>query len=230
MATVLEDCLGVTDGESVLIVTDPRKRAIAEALVARARELGCETVLMEMSEREQHGVEPPPQVAAAMLACDVLIAPTSKSISHTEARYAATQKGIRAATMPDVTEDMMRRTMSADYAGIKRRSRVVADLLTAGTEVRVSTGAGTNVSFEIEGREGIADDGDLRRPGAFGNLPAGEGFIAPVEGRTNGRIVFDGSISPIGLLEEPLTVEVRDGFAVEFEGAKATEFRSALEP
>jgi leucyl aminopeptidase (aminopeptidase T) len=211
--TVLVDCLGVTEGENVLVLTDPLRRTIGDDLVAMARELGAEAFLVEMAERENHGTEPPDAVAAAMLACDVFIAPTTKSVSHTEARHAANAKGVRAATMPQITEDMLLRTMSADYEAVRSRSAALADRLTKGRTVHITTEAGTDVTFSIEGREGLSDDGDLRKPGAFGNLPAGEGFIAPVEGKTQGRIVFDGSIWPIELLDEPVIADIKDGYA-----------------
>ena len=228
--TVLVDCLGVTSSETVLVVTDPKRRPIAQRLVDRARALGAETILVDMSERETNGTEPPPAVAAAMLECDVFIAPTTKSVSHTQARKAANERGVRAATMPQITEDMLERTMAADYAQVRRRSAALAQALTAGSEVRITSAQGTDITLSIEGREGIADDGDLRAPGSFGNLPAGESFIAPVEGRTNGVIVFDGSIWPIELLEEPLVVRIEDGYVVDISGWRADEFRKTLEP
>jgi leucyl aminopeptidase (aminopeptidase T) len=227
--TALVDCMEIKRGEDVLVVTDPAKRAIAEALVATARELGAEVVSMEMSERESHGSEPARPVAAAMLECDALIAPTSKSISHTEARRAACDNGARVATMPDITEEMLIRTMSADYKAVKRRSDAIAKLLTDGKEVRITSSQGTDVIFSIEGRSGLSDDGHLAEPGAFGNLPAGEGFIAPVEGMTNGRIVFDGSVWPIGRLEAPLIVDIEDGYAGSFFGPVGQRFRSILD-
>jgi leucyl aminopeptidase (aminopeptidase T) len=227
--TALVDCMAIKRGENVLVVTDPAKRAIAEAIVATARELGAEVVLTEMSERESHGSEPPRAVAAAMLACDALLAPTSKSLSHTEARKAASDNGARVATMPDITEEMLVRTMSADYRAVKQRSDAVAKLLTDGKEVHISSSQGTDVVFSIEGRTGLSDDGHIANPGTFGNLPAGEGFIAPVEGRTNGRLVFDGSVWPIGRLETPLTVEVVDGYATSFSGPAGEQFRSVLD-
>lgn len=230
IASTLDDCLGITAGETVLVVTDPAKRSIAEALVNGARERGAETVVSEMSERETHGTEPPPPIAAAMLECDVVIAPTSKSISHTEARNAATGKGVRIATMPDITEDMLRRTMSADFSEIVRRSAAVAEILTRGNEVHITTDAGTDVTLGIQGRDGIADDGRLGKSGDFGNLPAGEGFVAPVEGATNGRVVFDGSIWPIGILTEPLVVDIKDGYAAKIEGRSAERFEAFLAP
>jgi leucyl aminopeptidase (aminopeptidase T) len=228
--TVLRDCLAVEEGEEVLIVTDPERRPIGEALLDRARAMGAEAVLADMAERPGHGVEPPGSVAAAMLACDVLIAPTSKSLSHTEARHAASKAGARAATLPGITEDMLARTMVADYSAIKDRSQRLAGLLTDAETVRITSEAGTDVTLSVAGRAGISDDGDLTTRGAFGNLPAGEGFIAPVEGSTHGVIVFDGSIWPIGLLEDPLRIEIVEGYATSISGKGADEFRSHLEP
>ena len=228
--TVLGDCLAVQAGESVLVVTDPKRRSIAEALVEQSRFMGAETVFAEMSERKTNGTEPPQVVAAAMLECDVCVAPTTKSLSHTQARFAANERGARIATMPQVTEDMMVRMMAPDYAEVRRRSGAVAKLLTDGREVNITSAAGTDVTFLIEGRGGLADDGDLRARGAFGNLPAGEGFVAPVEKMTQGRIVFDGSMWPMGKLADPLSVEIEDGYATEMSGDAAAEFQSIIEP
>ena len=228
--TVLVDCLGVAAGEQVLVLTDPVKVDIGRALAGAARDLGAEALLVEMAERETHGSEPPPAAAAAMLECDVLIAPTAKSVSHTEARRAASERGVRAATMPDITAEMLARTMSADFAEVKRRSRAVAERLTGGSEVHITTPRGSDLRLSIEGREGIPDDGDLRERGAFGNMPAGEGFIAPVEGRTNGRLVIDGTVWPLGILEEPLVLDFEDGYATNIGGPGADTFRAAIEP
>jgi leucyl aminopeptidase (aminopeptidase T) len=228
--TVLVDCLGVEAGEDVLVLADPNKRRIGEALVAGARDLGTDCVFVEMSERATHGTEPPRPVAAAMLETAVLIAPTSKSVSHTEARRVASEAGVRAATMPDITEEMLIRTMGADYVGVRRRSEALSALLTDATSVHVTSPEGTDVMFNLEGRAGLADTGDLTAPGAFGNLPAGEGFVAPVEGKTAGRIVFDGSIWPVGILSEPLMIEIEAGFATSFTGQAAERFKAILEP
>jgi leucyl aminopeptidase (aminopeptidase T) len=226
---VLEECLMVRPGENVLVLTDPAKRKIAEALVDGARSMDAEAMLVEIAERETHGSELPEPVAAAMVASDVLIAPTSKSVSHTEARRAATARGVRAATMPDITEDMLVRTMGADYAAIRVRSQAIARVLTEGRRVRVTTEKGTDLTLSIEGRDGISDDGDLSAAGAFGNLPAGEGFIAPREGHSHGRIVFDGSIATLGLLSAPITVDVEDGVATNLTGPRSDEFENLLQ-
>ena len=59
-----------------------------------------------------------------------------------------------------------------------------------------------------------------------GNLPAGETFISPVVGKTEGVIVFDGSISTNSgdiIIREPVTVSVIDGFVKEIKGAEEAE-------
>ncbi len=227
--TVIHQCLGVGARERVLVVTDPPKRKIAEALVDVARGAEAEVVLVEMSERETHGSEPPPQVAAALLSCDVFVAPTTKSMSHTEARRVASENGARGATMPDITEDMLARTMNADFEAVRRRSAAVAKLLTDGSEVRITTQAGTDLALSIEGRTAISDDGRLTEPGAFGNLPAGEGFVAPLEGTTNGRLVVDGTMALLGRLHGPLTIDIEDGYARRFSGERAAELEDLLQ-
>lgn len=211
---VLVDCLATRPSEDVLVVADPPQRPLGEALVEAARAIGTEAVLVEMEERSGHGVEPPRHVAAAMVASAVVAAPTSKSLSHTAARRAACEQGARVASMPRVSVEMLARTMRADAAEVARRAHAVADALTSGSEVHVTSEGGTDVVLSIEGRSGIADDGDLSAPGSFGNLPAGEGFIAPVEGRTQGRIVFDGAALMLGA---PLVAIVEDGYATAWE-------------
>lgn len=224
---VLVQCLGLRRGESFLAVTDPARREVAEVLVEAARDLGAESVLLEMAERAGHGAEPPGPVVAALASCDVFVAPTTKSLSHTEARRAACAGGARGATMPGITYEMLVRTMSADQAGLRRRSRALARILTEGREVLVTSPEGTTVSFSIAGRDGIADDGDLSAPGAFGNLPAGEAFVAPVEGVTRGRIVFDGAAAALG---EPLVITITDGYARAWEGRAGDRFEALAAP
>lgn len=229
-AAVVEDCLKIRSGETVAIITDPPKRVIAERLTEAGRRVGADVAFVEISERPTHGSEPPANVGELMVGSDVVLAPTTKSLSHTAARKRASEAGARIATMPDIDQATLERAMSADPAGLRRRSRALAELLTTGDHVHITSEAGTDVTFEISGRDGLSDDGDLGSPGSFGNLPPGEGFIAPLEGRTQGKIVFDGSIWPLGLLDEPLVAHIADGFVTSFEGSRADEFEATLAP
>jgi len=225
--TVVRHCLGVREGESVLVVTDPEKRPIAEAFRDEAQRAGADAVLGLMSERATDGTEPPAPLAAALLACDAYLAPTARSISHTQARKRATDAGIRGATLPRVEADMLARLMDVDFEALGARSRAVADLLDTGDEARVTCPRGTDLRLDLRGRHGLADDGDLSAPGAFGNLPCGEGFIAPASGA--GRFATL-SIAAVGLAPEPAFLTLEDGRLTKAEGAAGEALLSLLDP
>ena len=206
--TVVGPCLGVRESDDVVIVVDRTTERLGAALRDAAARLGAEPVVTVMEPREVDGQEPPAAVAAALQAADVFIAPTRRSLSHTRARKAASDGGARGATLPGVTEDMLARLMACDFAAMAERSRLVAEVLTAAAEARVTCPLGSDMTFDLTGRDAIADDGDLSVPGAFGNLPCGEGFISPLTG--SGTIVV-ATLASLGLPPEPVRITVRDG-------------------
>ncbi len=225
---VIEDCLAVKEGEDVVVVCNPATDSLAERLREGAESVGAEAVLTMMAEREQHGTEPPDSVAAAMLKADVLLVPTVQSLSHTAARRAATDAGARAATLPGATEEMLARVMSADMGELRRRGRELADLLTAGREAHITSADGSDLSLNLEGREGIPDSGELGEPGAFGNLPCGEGFISPHHDSGSGKLVVDGVIASIGIPEKPVELTITDGALVDATGEMGEELMRQL--
>jgi leucyl aminopeptidase (aminopeptidase T) len=201
--TVVRRCLAVQPGEDVVVVVDSTLQDVGEALRAEAESAQADAVLAVMAPRSENGEEPPPPIAEALAASDVFIAPTLKSLSHTQARKRASEGGARGATLPGVTADMLARLMAIDFDVMRARSTAVAELLDAADTAHISCPRGTDLTLDLTGRSGISDDGDLTAPGAFGNLPCGEGFIAPLGGE--GTVVAQ-SLASIGLGESRLIV------------------------
>ena len=218
--TVLADYLGAKEGERVLIVVDEPLRRVGNALFEAGKSLRTEATLVEMLSRQSSGEEPPAMVAQAMLAADIIVLATSKSLSHTRARKEANQKGARVASMPGITEEAMSRTLVEIDSTLAARANLYARLLTEANEVRITTPVGTDLSFSIEGRTALADGGELSLKGSFGNLPPGEAFIAPLEGTARGSLVIDGSMSGVGLLKNPIVIKVAEGIAREISGGE----------
>lgn len=222
---VLEVNLGLREGENLLIITDTEKEDIGRALFEAGLMLGAEAQLVVMKPRSRNAEEPPKPIAEAWRAADAFLAPTKYSLTHTQARKRATDSGARGATMPGITVDIFTRTLSIDYREtvLKLGSKLLEALRGART-VRITTEAGTDIRFSVEGREFHLDSGIYDKPGSWGNLPAGEVYIAPVEGTAEGKVVIDASLSGgIGVLEEPVVVEVREGKAVSIEGGRQAE-------
>jgi leucyl aminopeptidase (aminopeptidase T) len=228
VVAVVRECLDVKGGEEVLVISNPVTHELGERLRSESARAGADAVLAVMDERASHAAEPPDALAAAMAASDVVLAPTVQSLSHTAARKAASERGARIGTLPGVTEDMLARVMSADMEGLRRKGRALADALTGASEARITCANGSDLRLGLEGREAISDAGELSTPGAFGNLPCGEGFIAPVEGTCEGPLVVDGSIAAVGIPDEPVTLTVAAGRLADATGAAGARLMELL--
>jgi leucyl aminopeptidase (aminopeptidase T) len=226
--TVVRDCMSVSPGEEVLVVCNPATEEIGALMRIEAQGDGATATLAVMSERESAAGEPPDVVAAAMVEADVVLAPTIQSISHTDARRKASEAGVRIGSLPGVTEDMLTRLMTSDLSEVRRRGWALSGFLNAGAEARITCRHGSDLRFGLESRLSIVDAGELGSRGAFGNLPCGETFIAPIEGTAEGTLVVDGSIAEIGLLDTPTSLTVRAGHLTDATGGEGAALMDLL--
>jgi leucyl aminopeptidase (aminopeptidase T) len=161
-----------------------------------------------------------------MVAADVLLAPTVQSLSHTAARKRATESGTRTATLPGATVEMLARVMSDDMDKLRHRGHRVAELLDQGAEARLTCDHGSDLTLGLQGRRAIPDAGELTETGAFGNLPCGEGFIAPAT--AEGILIVDGSIAGVGRVSEPVSLTIEDGHLVDATGEEGSRLMELL--
>ncbi len=189
---VLHQHLAVKPFEKLTIVSDDKKMKIAKHFFSYAKRIAIDVSWFMMEVRKEDGEEPPEQIKAGMLASDVIIAITSKSLTHAKSTIEAVSKGARVASMPGIEEEMLTKgAMTASFESIKETTQNLMRNLEGSNFVEVKSSNGTNLFFSVRGREWYVDDGDLREPGKIGNLPCGEVFIAPNENSVNGKIVFD---------------------------------------
>lgn len=226
VSAVVNDCLDVKAGEDVLVVCNPATQGLGEAMRDEAAGAGADAVLAVISERDSHAAEPPAPVAEAMAAADVVLGPTVQSLSHTAARKRANEAGARIATLPGVTEEMLARVMSADMADLRRRGGAIAKALDDASEAVISCANGSDLHLDLRGRTAIPDAGELSEPGAFGNLPCGEGFIPPATGW--GTLVIDGSMAGVGLVAEPVELVVEGGHLTSARGGQGMALMELL--
>ena len=172
-------CLAVGPDDDVLVLCNDEQLTIADAIASAAEGRARNVRVLAFARRSRHGEEPPPEVVEAMTGATAIFAPTTFSLSHTAARQQASDRGVRIATMPGITEEVFRRALSVDYRELKRAGLLLAAQLSSASSCRITSPGGTDVELDLSGREGISDDGDIGTVGAFGNLPAGEAFISP---------------------------------------------------
>ncbi|MBI9101717.1 MAG: aminopeptidase [Spirochaetales bacterium] len=241
----INDALQVKKDEKVLIITNPEEEVseISQALYRASNDAGAKTVLVYQDIKNQLSFAEDCVIGAIGAAPDVLISMShdklgkdfmaitepfeyeGKSINNTF-HYLLKSKQTRSFWSPSTTIDMFTNMVPIDYARLKKEALWVKEIFDKAASIRVTAPGGTDITFGVQARKGMLDDGDFSRPGAGGNLPAGETFISPEVGSSEGVIVFDGSISSyngIILIEEPIRVEYRNGFAVSVTGGKEAE-------
>lgn len=140
------------------------------------------------------------------------------------------QTGTRLAFGPDLDDEILATEMAADYDEMAARCASLIAALGAASTIRVTTPGGTDCTFDVTGRSWITDDGRVQ-PGHFGNLPAGEVFIAPTRTGAQGVCVIDRSIAlgGLGLLGTPISLHFDAGRIVEVSGGpEADVVREAI--
>ena len=243
--------MGIKPGEPLLVVTDiptakqwnlepdawiidVTERAMLAKLVA---EIAAErfpdnpVTFHPFPATGSHGKEPDGSTAALMRKPQVILAITTYSLSHTNARLNATKAGARIASMPGFTARMLEEggPMAVDYLQVSRDCHLFADRLTASSQVEVRTPAGTDLKFSIAGRSAHVDDGLYDIDARFGNLPAGEAYIVPVEGTGEGVLVVQAGWYP-GLTEDMVLIfEKGEVVEIRVGGAVGNHFRALLQ-
>lgn len=237
VANMLRVNMGLRDGEEVLVVSDyPDEgqwtsytlRELSElagrALLARAvadvaeEEFANKVSFKVYPATGQSGKEPPRRTADAMKKHDVVLAITSFSLSHTNGREEATDSGCRLASMPGFTAEMLEPDgpMAADYRSIAEREDRLVDFLGEREEIRILDGFGGEFELSTRGRRWRLDTGLYTEEGKWGNLPAGEVYIAPLEGTAHGSFTVQEGWHPH--LEEDMTLRFEDGVADDIAG------------
>ncbi|KYH24444.1 thermophilic metalloprotease (M29) [Halalkalicoccus paucihalophilus] len=223
---VVETCAAIEPGEDVLVVSDWQVADVAERVAAAAKERDANVTMTLMDPREYDGNEPEEVVAAAMMEADVIITPVHRSITHSSAAAEAKENGARIISMVKFTgEQLIRGGLYADYVGMRPHCEEMGRKFGEADEARITSPQGTDVTVGLEGRSGNAHPGIADEPGEFTALVHIEANIAPVEGTTNGTVVFDGAIPnlDIGVLETPVEMEIEDGAVTSVEGGREAD-------
>jgi aminopeptidase len=150
-------------------------------------------------------------------AVNCVIALSNYSTSHTRFRDFMTRIcGCRYASMPLFDISMLEGAMNVNWKTLAKRTAMISKEVNRAEFVEMKTFNGSFLSFSKTGRKAASDAGILKKPGSFGNLPAGEVYIAPLEGTAKGRLVIEWA--PTRRLTSPIILTIKDGVAVSMEG------------
>ena len=229
----------VKPGDKVHILTDfDHDPLVWQAAAAIVTELGGEPVISLYETRPADYYDPPQSVTKAMLEANINVFLTSTALFHSEAAHTAMENGIPSIVMDGgMTAEMFEKgAVEADYLEIAKLKHIVGERVFGedAKTVRVTSEYGTDITYSVEGRIFIpglpADDYDpfkaysrskegRKASPLYGTLfPTGEFNVPPVEGSGEGRIVVDVSMHQLGLLKDPVALEISNGRIKDIQG------------
>ena len=215
---MLKEVVKIQPGQKLLVISDTyaRSRAVAEVVNAVANSMGVVAVLTVMAPVTQVGQEPPPCIAAAMKAVDVILEFADKhTIVHSTARKEATALGIKHFVLnTDASEDRLRTIIPIeDLKRIQARTEKLAGIMTRAGTARITTHYGADLTMSLKGRKALPIH-PLSATGFGGLQDYAEAAVSPVEGTTEGLVVIDASVRAWGyVFRSPLSYEVKKGRA-----------------
>jgi len=165
-----------------------------------------------------------------MHAADVVFLPVTLAMAHTRAVRDAIAQGARVVSMTAFTPRMMwEGGLFTDFRARQPVCRALAQRLTDGGSLRVTSPAGTDLRMGLEGVQGNSHACLVDGPG-FTAVPNIEANCAPAQGTANGLFVVDGSIPyyGVGVVHEPVTFTIEEGFVTRIEGGEQARFLDDL--
>ncbi len=234
--TLIGDLFKVKPGETVVITCDSLScMNVVNAVMSSAHAAGALPMMIKFPAPDGIGQAADPKLpieplTAAVSNCDVWIEFNQKWLLYSTPYLRAIEanKKMRYMCLVEYTEDVLIRTLkdlnSEKLAAFMNK---VAVLNRAAKVTRMTTPAGTDVTFETNPEHTILVDAGLAsKSGIY--MMAGQLNVVPKFGSVNGTIVFDGTVTPpFGRNPDvPIRLTVKNSEIVKVEGgadAKAYE-------
>jgi leucyl aminopeptidase (aminopeptidase T) len=227
---IVHTCVAVQAGDKVLIMVDEplndvREALLYEALKAQPRELWSFTFpnsTRPFDAYPAHVLTLATQVDAVILLLASLDA-EREIPAWVNARETIRNGRARFSAGAYINQSILDHELSADYEQIAAFTHALAARLHGSAQARITTPLGTDLRLSLVGREWKLDTGMLRGQGVYGNLPAGEIYIAPLEASAEGILVIDKSLPGL-LLHEPVRLVFEAGRVTHIDGGPGAEY------
>jgi aminopeptidase len=236
-------CMGITPADRVFVLTDQATHGIGRLLSEEASEAGGEVLLHDL---EQYAERPmkalPEELRTELLKFRPTVTFYAASTQPGEVTFRSGLRvfllndlNVRHAHMPGVTAQLMQEGMRTDYRAVAAATTAVYDMARLADTIRVTTADGTDLTAVFDpSLRWVPCTGIYHRAGQWGNLPEGETFSCPksVNGTLVAHCVGDYFSERLGVLKDPVSVEITDGVAQSIRStnqALADELRAYLD-
>lgn len=217
--TAVETCMGVKPEDRVIIVSDNQSKTIGETLKEIALEISPHVRFFNLDIYGSRPISKLPPIIEETAMDSTVSFWTAKSYEGElgEVRQPfleAVVVGGRHAHMVNITEEIVRTGLNADYKRIEKITENLMDIAEDIENIRIKSDRGTDLEVKVGKNKWVASTGIVREPGSWHNLPSGEIYTAPDE--IEGTAVIDGTVgdyfdrkySLSGIKEDPIVIEI----------------------
>ena len=212
---IVENWIHAQPEDVIHFITDETKLREAEAFTYAAQQIGAIpklTVLPSDSVQAGDSIE---EMRNIMSYATAIVGATNYSFITTNAVDYALHHGARFLSLPLSTNDgsslLEQDFIKMDPNVAARMGRPMLRCLRSSDTVHITTKLGTDITFSVKGREPGIFNGVTARAGVCASASF-EVYIPPVETETNGRVILDGSMGYIGLVQKPLELGFEKGY------------------
>lgn len=210
--------------EKLCIISDKETKDLGSLFYSLSQTHKINSKHFIINPLKMHGEEPPHQVSNFMKDSNLIIGLTKLSMAHTKARQIASLKGARYLSLPDYSKEiLMHKALQVNYYVLGEKAKALANRFSEANKIHILTKNGTNLELNIKNRKGNFAPGYVNQEILLGSPPDIEANVAPLEEKSRGKVVVDGSIPVPGLgkLENPIILEIENGKICSISGEKS---------
>jgi 2,5-dihydroxypyridine 5,6-dioxygenase len=225
---MVEEFFPVKPGEHVVVTADSRAdwRTVQETVRAIYAVGAVPTLVLRPSSEESYESDPPAPVTSAVTAADAWIDIGESELLYGTAWKKAMAAGVRYWAMISPVDMVLDMVAGINYAVLDK----LVELSNAASEIRITSDAGSDLRIKVDpaGSIGHVLRGGKKSGIRFeGNgstqIPPGQCVFGHVPDGVDGVLVFDSFVAPpaeIGILREPVTLEISRGKVTRIEGGQ----------
>lgn len=231
---LVKDVMLVKEGENVLISADSSTdMRVVEATANAVYAINGNPVVVYYPTAPNACQEPNGIVGGAVSNAEVWIEYAYANLMHTPSWKKALKNGCRYICATGMDVQMIVNTVGkVNYPILVELGECLKRIVENANEIVIKSDNGTHLVAKNEGRK-VRHSGQLATQKGYPIMVGGQISWCPIEATINGTLVFDAALWPpydLGILQDDVKIEFKDGIAVKIEGGKdAEKFKRWLE-
>lgn len=212
---VVENWLHAKKDDLIYFVTDETKKREMKAFKEATEQIGATCQITELKSSEIQNGKAIENLKWEMAKANAIVGATNYSFITTDAVYYALSKGVQFLSIPMSTHNE-ESLLEQDFLKMDPDEASLIGMpmfwqLRKANHIHVTTKLGTDLHFDITDRFPGIFHGSLWEPGKCSSASF-EIYIPPIEFKTQGKLVLDGSMGYIGLVEKPIEITFENGY------------------